>query len=203
LKLFFSDAVKSEIQARDSFADLESLLPAGFSQWEPFCQAQYLEAIFLLPNYILSSQGDRVAMAHSVEIRLPFLDYRVVEFAAKIPPRLKMKVLNEKYILKKCTAPFIPRSVAERPKQPYRAPDGKAFFAGQPLDYVAELLSPDCLRRSGLFNPAAVEKLVDKFKNGRAIGTKDNMAIVGILSTQLVMHHFVDKPVRTTEYAFS
>ena len=127
----------------------------------------------------------------------------MVEFAAKIPSRLKMKVLNEKYILKKCAAPLIPLSVAQRPKQPYRAPDGKAFFASTPPDYVEELLSADHIRRSALFNPVAVQKLVDKFKNGRAIGIKDNMALVGILSTQLLIHHFVNKPVRISEYAFN
>ena len=56
------------------------------------------------PGYILSSQSDRMAMAHSVEGRFPFLDYRVVEFAAKLPARLKMKVLNQKYLLKKAFA---------------------------------------------------------------------------------------------------
>ena len=203
LKLFFSDAVKAELESRNGYKDLESRLPVDFSQWDRFCQAQYLEAMYLLPNYILSSQGDRVAMAHSVEVRLPFLDHRVAEFAARVPSHLKMKVLNEKYILKRCARALIPPSVARRPKQPYRAPDGKAFFAGQPFDYVEELLSADSIRRGGIFNPLAVQKLCEKFKTGRAIGIKDNMALVGILSTQLVLHHFVYNSVRTPLYAFN
>ena len=203
LKLFFSDAVRSELDTRNRYDDLESRLPAQFSTWDRFCQAQYLEAMYLLPNYILSSQGDRVAMAHSVEVRLPFLDYRVAEFAARIPSRLKMKVLNEKYILKKCASALIPPSVTRRPKQPYRAPDGKVFFAGESFDYVEELLSSSSIQRGGIFNPLAVQKLSEKFKNGRAIGIKDNMALVGILSTQLVLHHFVNNPVRTPLYAFN
>ena len=60
----------------------------------------------LLGNYLLSSQGDRMAMAHSVEGRYPFLDHRVVEFACTIPPHLRMKALNEKNILKKVTIKF-------------------------------------------------------------------------------------------------
>ena len=134
-------------------------------------------------------------MAHSVESRFPFLDHRVVEFAASIPPRLKMKALNEKYILKRGAEGLIPDSVRNRPKQPYRAPEGKCFFsAGKGRDYVEALLGPERLRKNGLFQPAAVEKLVDKFRSGRAIGIKDNMALVGILSAQLVSEQFVEHP---------
>ena len=89
--------------------------------WSPFCQAQYLESTIFLPGYLLSSQGDRMAMAHSVEGRFPFLDHRVAEFAARIPPRLKMKGLCEKYLLKRASRDYVPDSVVQRTKQPYRA----------------------------------------------------------------------------------
>src|SRR6266852_2899939 len=111
LKMFFSEDIKSQVRSHDGYADLRSTLPPGYSAWDGFCRAQYLEAAYLLPGYILSSQGDRVAMAHSVEGRFPFLDYRVVEFAAGIPPHLKMKVLNEKYLLKRCANGLVPPSV--------------------------------------------------------------------------------------------
>jgi asparagine synthase (glutamine-hydrolysing) len=191
LKMFFADSVRSEIGSYDGYGELRAQLPAGFSGWDGFCQAQYLEAMYLLPGYILSSQGDRVAMAHSVEGRFPFLDHRVVEFAARLPPPLKMKVLDEKHLLKRCAEGLVPPSVRKRPKQPYRAPEGKSFFGGRPLEYVDALLSPKRIDQDGIFNPFAVQKLVGKFREGRAVGIKDNMALVGVLSTQLVVEQFV------------
>jgi asparagine synthase (glutamine-hydrolysing) len=130
-------------------------------------------------------------MAHSVEGRFPFLDHRVVEFAARLPPPLKMKVLDEKHLLKRCAEGLVPPSVRKRPKQPYRAPEGKSFFGGRPLEYVDALLSPKRIDQDGIFNPFAVQKLVGKFREGRAVGIKDNMALVGVLSTQLVVEQFV------------
>jgi asparagine synthase (glutamine-hydrolysing) len=191
LKTILSDSVRSQIGAYDGLAELREALPAGYSGWDGLCQAQYLEATYLLPGYILSSQGDRMAMAHSVEGRFPFLDHRVVEFAARIPPRLKMRVLNEKYLLKRCAEGLVPPSVKKRPKQPYRAPDGKCFFGGARLEYVDELLSPGRIAHDGIFNPVTVEKLVAKFRDGRGVGIKDNMALVGVLSTQLVVDQFI------------
>jgi asparagine synthase (glutamine-hydrolysing) len=191
LKRFFSEAVRAETQCYDGYAELRNLLPAGFDDWDPFCQAQFLETGYLLPGYILSSQGDRVAMAHSVEGRFPFLDHRVVDFAAGVAPSLKMKVLNEKHLLKLCARDLVPSSVRKRSKQPYRAPDGKSFFHDARPDYVDELLSPARIRADGLFHAGAVERLTQKFRDGRAIGVKDNMALTGILSTQLIVHQFV------------
>jgi asparagine synthase (glutamine-hydrolysing) len=191
LKALFSDSVRSEIGAYDGLAELRDALPARFSGWDGLCQAQYLEATTLLPGYILSSQGDRMAMAHSVEARFPFLDHRVVEFAARIPSRLKMRVLDEKYLLKRCAAGLVPPSVRERPKQPYRAPEGQCFFGGARLEYVEELLSGERIAQDGIFNPVTVQKLVAKVRDGRAVGIKDNMALVGVLSTQLVADLFV------------
>lgn len=201
LKLLFADSVRSALASYDGYAELRELLPPGYAGWDTFCQAQYLEAMYLLPGYILSSQGDRVAMAHSVEGRFPFLDHRVVEFAARIPPRLKMKVLNEKYLLKRCADGLVPPSVKKRPKQPYRAPEGKCFFTGAGLEYVDELLSPGRIAQDGIFNPLAVRKLVEKFRHGRALGIKDNMALVGILSTQLVIDQFVRNSRKELPYA--
>jgi asparagine synthase (glutamine-hydrolysing) len=132
-------------------------------------------------------------MMNSVEGRFPFLDHRVIEFANRIHPRLKMKVLNEKYILKKSMARYLPASILERYKQPYRAPDVPAFFAATTPDYVEEALGEDALKRSGYFNPEKVSMLVRKIRRGRAIGYKDNMALVGILSTQIWHRLFVEE----------
>jgi asparagine synthase (glutamine-hydrolysing) len=202
LKLFFSDALKAELSDRNVYDDIQPLLPEAYSAWKPFCQAQHLETSLLLPGYILSSQGDRMAMAHSVEGRFPFLDYRLAEFAAQLPPRWKMHGINEKFLLKRATRHLLPASVVERSKQPYRAPDAECFFASgarrDALDYVDALLSPERVRADGVFQPEAVAQLVEKFRSGRAIGVKDNMALVGILSTQILVDRFINHAPPTT-----
>ncbi|MBC8876203.1 MAG: asparagine synthase (glutamine-hydrolyzing) [Planctomycetes bacterium] len=195
LKRFFSDDLKSQLTDHDPYAELLARLPDEYADWHPFCQAQYLETTTLLPGYILSSQGDRVAMAGSVEGRFPFLDHRLAEMAARMPVRWKMKGLNEKYILKRAAGHMIPHSIVARKKQPYRAPDAKSFFAngsGTPQhEYVDSLLHSERIREDGIFDPKAVERLVAKARKGRVIGIKDNMTLVGILSTQLVVDQFI------------
>ena len=192
LKTFFSDAVRAEIGEDNGYSKVRSELPQRYASWDSFSQAQYLETKYLLPGYILSSQGDRMAMANSVEGRFPFLDHRVVEFASRLPVSLKMKVLNEKYLLKRCAAGLIPSSVAKRPKQPYRAPEACSFLQPAARKYMEELLSPEQIRRDGIFDATAVAMLQDKFRKGAAIGIKDNMGLVGIVSTQLLMHQFIN-----------
>jgi len=190
IKTFLSDAARAEMHSFTPVDDLEKCLPSSFRTWGAFSQAEYLEAMFLLPGYILSSQGDRMAMAHSVEARYPFLDYRVIEFAAKLPPTLKMKVLDQKHLLKQVSRGLIPDSIRKRPKQPYRAPEGKSFFTSS-QHYVEQLLSTGRIQQDGIFNPQAVRALVQKFENGRASSTKDNMALVTVLSTQILIEQFV------------
>jgi len=192
---FFTPELRSEFHSQDGYKDLAELLPAGFSSWGPFSRAQYLESAFLLPAYLLSSQGDRMAMAHSVEGRYPFLDYRVVEFAAALSPRMKMRALNEKFLLKHAFGRMIPASVRRRPKQPYRAPDAVSFFDSATGEarhpYITDLLSSGSLRAGGIFDPAAVDKLISRIKTGKATGFLENAALVGILSTQLLIDQFI------------
>lgn len=192
LKLFFSDDVLASLDGYDGYADLAAQLPPEYDDWDPFCQAQYLESSLLLPGYILSAQGDRPAMAHGVEGRYPFLDPNVMNFASSLPPAMKMKVLNEKHLLKLVARDLVPAPVWKRSKQPYRAPDGKVFFTGKRHDYVDDLLSAAQVRKDGIFKPEAVDRLVRKFRDGRGIGLKDNMALVAILSTQVIMDRFIN-----------
>lgn len=190
-KSFFSDSVKAELAFHDCIGDLRLELPARYSSWSPFGRAEFLEAQYLLPGYILSSQGDRMAMAHAVEGRYPFLDHRVVEFAAALPIRMKMHVLDHKHLLKQAVRGLIPESIRARHKQPYRAPEGRSFFSHTKGDYVEDALSPARIRDDGIFDPKATGALVQKFKSGRETGAKDNIALVGILSTTLLMDQFI------------
>jgi asparagine synthase (glutamine-hydrolysing) len=165
--------------------------PAGFERWHPLNQAQYLEATIFLSQYLLSSQGDRMVMAHSVEGRFPFLDHRLIEFSNQLPPRFKLNGLTEKYILKKVAKSWLPEMIWRRPKRPYRAPIHRSFFNEATPDYVRELVSPESLKASGLFHPPAVSQLVGKIESGFPMGETDDMAIVGIISSQLVHRQFV------------
>jgi len=184
-KLFYSGDLRSALHGYDAVAELRDSLPADFMRWHPLCQAQYLEAAYLLPGYILSSQGDRVAMAHAVEGRFPFLDHRVVEFASRIPPALKIRGLREKHILRESTKHLLPAGIANRTKQPYRAPDAQSFFGTDAPSYIAQRLAPREISARGQFDPIAVEKLARKCASGNAMGARENMALVGVLSTQL------------------
>jgi asparagine synthase (glutamine-hydrolysing) len=189
---FFGEDVTRSLNGWDAYAAMEAWLPREISNWNALGRDQYVEAHTLMSGYLLSSQGDRMAMANSIEGRFPFLDHRLIEFANTLPPRYKLKGLTEKYILKKAMQGLLPESIRRRTKQPYRAPDSRSFFRdGKPAEYVAELLSPSRIRDAGYFNPNAVSKLMEKCRSGRAIGFADNMAFVGILSTMLVDAMFV------------
>jgi len=166
-------------------------LPAEFGIWTHLAQAQYLEMTIFLSQYLLSSQGDRMAMAHSVEGRFPFLDYRLVEFCNRLPPHVKLRGLTEKWLLKQLGRKLVPGEIWQRPKQPYRAPIHRSFFGEQVPEYVHELLAEPALRDSGLFDPAAVARLALKAQKSPRLSEIDSMALVGILSTQLVYQRFV------------
>lgn len=171
---------------------LQSALPAGFGALHPLNRAQYLEVKLLMAGYLLSSQGDRMLMSNSVEGRFPFLDHRLIEFANTLAPRMKIKVLREKHLLRQAVGRYLPAAVGARHKQPYRAPDAAALFGPGAPQYVRELLSETQIRRTGYFDPRRVALLLKKAEAGRVIGQKDNMALVAILSTQLWHQHFID-----------
>jgi asparagine synthase (glutamine-hydrolysing) len=189
---FFSAEFRAAI-TDDPETTLAARLPAGFAAWHPFNRAQFLEARTLMSGYLLNSQGDRMLMANSVEGRFPFLDHRVIEFANRLDPRLKMRALKEKYLLKKALARHLPQETVARFKQPYRAPDIAAFFGPDgPPEYVRDCLSPASLADTGYFDPQRVQHLLKKIDHGRVIGFKDNMAFLAVLSTQLWHRTFVE-----------
>lgn len=194
---FLSEDVKQALQGWSPEADLADNLPSGFSGWEGLSRDQYVEANTLLYGYLLSSQGDRVAMANSVEGRVPYLDHRVIELANALPAKLKLRGLREKAVLREALRPLVPSATADRVKQPYRAPDAASFFAdGKCPDYVSRQLSVERISEAGLFSPVATTRLFEKCRTGKAIGFADNMAFVGILSAMLLDDLFVRR--RTT-----
>jgi asparagine synthase (glutamine-hydrolysing) len=192
LHAFLSDDAKSSLGSCDPEAELAKLLPPEITHWAGLSRDQFVEANTLLYGYLLSSQGDRVAMANSVEGRVPFLDHRVIEFANRLPPNFKLRGLKEKAVLRESVRDLLPERIVNRVKQPYRAPDSQSFFkGGAGADLAADLLSPERIRDAGYFDGETVRRLVEKCRAGKAIGFADNMAFVGILSTMAVHDIFI------------
>jgi asparagine synthase (glutamine-hydrolysing) len=196
---FFSSDLRNELADWDPYRAISEALPDGIERWVPMGRDQYVEAHTLMSGYLLCSQGDRVAMANSIEGRFPFLDHRLIEFANRLPVQYKIRGLIEKYVLKQAMTGLLPDSIRTRTKQPYRAPDSQSFFVdGKPIAYVAELLSESSIRQAGYFDPLAVGKLLEKCRSGRAIGFGDNMAFVGVLSTMLLDDLMIKNPTQSS-----
>ncbi|MCD6043440.1 MAG: asparagine synthase [Burkholderiales bacterium] len=171
---------------RNAAGELLADLPEAFGSWTALAQDQYLECRTLLSGYLLSSQGDRMLMAHSVEGRFPFLDPGVMALANSLPPAYKLRVLDEKHVLKRAAESVVPREILARKKQPYRAPDAAALIEA---DYLEELLSESALRDAGVFSPQPVRHLLAK--RAAHFSNTDNMALAGVLSTQILHHEFI------------
>jgi asparagine synthase (glutamine-hydrolysing) len=108
---------------------------------------------------------DRMSMATSLEARAPFLDYRVVEYAATIPSALKIRGAQTKYILKKAMAPLLPPEIINRGKEGFSIPI-KNWLRQELRPMLLDTLSPARVRRDGLFNAEYMERLVNEHLQG-------------------------------------
>jgi asparagine synthase (glutamine-hydrolysing) len=181
-------------ETNDDHSELLSYLDPDFMEWHPFARAQYLEIQLFMSGYLLSSQGDRMLMANSVEGRYPFLDHLVIEFASTIPPLFKMYGLNEKYILRKSFEGVVPKSLLWRKKQPYRAPAPVLSGALNTNKLIRDMMSAETIKRNGYFDPDKVLRLQKKYEKMNRIhpSARDEMAMNAILSTQLLHYNFID-----------
>ncbi|MGE5198823.1 MAG: asparagine synthase-related protein, partial [Rhodospirillaceae bacterium] len=193
LQRLFSPELRAQLAHRDLVAERLATLPPRFSAWTSLAQDQYLEMTTLLAGYILSSQGDRMLMANSVEGRFPFLDREVVALASALPPSYKLRVLDEKHVLKRVGGRDLPLDVLRRTKQPYRAPDALCFAGPAVPEWVDDAMSERALGSAGLFNPRSARRLYALSREGgaREFSNADNMALIGMLTTQLLHQQFV------------
>jgi asparagine synthase (glutamine-hydrolysing) len=194
LQRLFGERVREGARAIDPVKRLLATLPADFARWTPLVRDQYLEIRTLLSGYLLSSQGDRVMMANSLEGRFPFLDTEVTRLADSLPPSYKLHVLDEKHVLKRAAKGLVPASILARKKQPYRAPDAVSFLGDDAPSWVGELTSESYARDAGYFEPRAVAQLWGKLRHRTGAAppsNADNMAVVGLLSTHLLHESFV------------
>lgn len=194
LKRLFHPDLKAELSGVDAIARLVATAPTEFAEWNALSQDEYWEIRTLLSGYLLSSQGDRMLMGHSVEGRFPFLDANVLALSASFPASFHLQGLDEKHVLKRAARALLPKEILERTKQPFRAPDALAFVeAGAPA-WLEEVLSREAVTAAGVFLPEAVAQLWAKAKKHGPTGqfsNADNMALVGVLTTQLLHRELV------------
>jgi asparagine synthase (glutamine-hydrolysing) len=154
----------------------------------------------LLSGYLLSSQADRMSLANGIEGRYPFLDHELVEWVFQLPDRFKLPLLSQKHLLREAFRSDLPAEVVDRPKQPYQAPDLRAFFpGGRMCDLAREHLDARAVESVGLFDPRMVGRFTSKFGGGvpPRLGYRDNMLFCFLLSTQIAAEHARRAPSRS------
>ncbi len=190
---FLNKVPDNHLNGYDPLQEINRILPEDFSQWDSLEKAQWIESNVFMSGYLLSTQGDRMGMANSVEGRYPFLDHRLIEFLSTVPSSLKLKGLREKYLLKKLVNDKIPSSILNRSKQAYRAPISSVFFAESMPEYLKYMLSDEYLGRTGIFNTNMVQSLMRKVRQSNRASETENMAITAIISTQILYYQFIDR----------
>jgi len=192
---FFSAGMWEQLGDHLPYADLQLNLERA-RRWHPLNRSLYLGARVMLPGLLLAAKGDRVAMHSSVETRYPFLDEDVYAFLARLHPRWKFRGLRDKLILRRMAQRWIPHEIAWRRKAMFRAPLD-AFHADPQMlpAFVDQLLSPESLARTGYFDPASVQHWRQVFRTmrrGSNQRTMVEMGLVGVVSTQLWHHTYID-----------
>lgn len=201
LARFLSRNFLDRIGGWDPINELVESLPAAVRTWRPLARAQYLETHTLLSQYLLSSQGDRMLMANSVEGRFPFLDHRIAAFAARLPDSMKLRGLTEKVILRRLANGRIPEQIWNRTKLPYRAPIAEALIGARRPRWAHELLSREAIDAVGVFDGSKIERLLSRMNvTTAAASDADEMALAAVASTQLLAHRFLaERPVSGTD----
>ena len=154
---------------------------------DPLNRMLYVDTKLWLPDDLLA-RGDKTSMAASLEARVPLLDHKLVEFAASLPPQLKVKGLTRKYLLRKVSQTLLPPEIISRKKKGFPMPMS-LWFRKEARSFLRDALSPAALRRRGLFNPAFVEKL---FQEHETCFADHGSILWGLLSVELWQRVFLD-----------
>jgi asparagine synthase (glutamine-hydrolysing) len=178
----------------DPIAEIDAWLPARYREADDVERAQAIERMTLLGNYLLSSQGDRMALANGVETRYPYLDLDFVRFAARLPRGMKLRGLRDKFILRETYAGEIPEAVRSRKKFAYQAPEKKAFFPdGKIVEWAADILNRERIAGDGVFDPDYIERycLTPPAREAGRQSFRNNVLFMVVLSTTLLIDRFI------------
>lgn len=130
-------------------------------------QSSYVGYKTLLAQYLLAAHGDRALLANGVEARYPFLDRRLVEFAAKLAPSHKLGLRNEKLVLRRAATGSIPERIALARKKRFMTPFGSPFVGPEASDLVSTVLGERMLREYGYFEPRNVRAVIEALRAPR------------------------------------
>ena len=170
--------------ALDPMIDFMRPLPADT---HPLERMLALEQRFFLSDHNLP-YTDKMSMAVGVEVRVPLLDLELVEFAARIPPGVKQRGGVGKWVFKKAMEPYLPHDVIYRPKSGFGAPL-RQWMRGDLRELVGDLLGPESIRRRGLFDAQAVQRLIDANQSG---AVDASYTLLSLLSIEIWCRRFVD-----------
>jgi asparagine synthase (glutamine-hydrolysing) len=177
----------SHNRAEAPMLDFLSKLP---EDTEPLERMLALEQQFFLADHNLA-YTDKMSMAVGVEVRVPFLDLNLVEFASEIPARFKQRGSEGKWVLKKAMEPYLPREVIYRPKSGFGVPL-RRWLRFELRDWLADTLSPQRLKNRGLFDSDAVHRLIKDNDVGRVDAS---YTLLSLACIEMWCQHFIDTPV--------
>ncbi|MCX5715330.1 MAG: asparagine synthase (glutamine-hydrolyzing) [Candidatus Omnitrophica bacterium] len=185
----FTDEFKRELNGKNSFAYLNAM----FTKYGTADIVDSVMLVDIMTNLLddLIVKMDIATMANSLEARSPFLDHKVMEFAASIPSGIKIKGIKLKYLLKKSMADILPKEILARQKMGFGIPRDK-WFRTELKDYAREiLLSPESIRRN-YFKESMLRRLLDEHSSGRA---NHGAHIWSLLNLELWHRIFIDKDI--------
>ena len=155
----------------------------------PLNRVLYVDLKTFLPCLNLTTT-DKTSMAANLEVRVPFLNFEMVELAARMPPELKLHGLKRKYILKHVAEKLLPKDLVWRKKAGFGAPI-RSWLRGALRPMVDDLLSEETVRRRGLFKPPEVQRIIAANLSGRE---DYNLQVFQLLNLELWMRTFIDSP---------
>jgi asparagine synthase (glutamine-hydrolysing) len=182
----YSDAMREEARGLDAYHHHRRYFER-VRRAAPLNQLLYVDLKTFLPCLNLTTT-DKTSMAANLEVRVPFLNYELVELAARMPPNLKLRGLKRKYILKRAAERLLPKDVVWRKKAGFGAPI-RSWLRGPLKPMVEDLLSEKTVRRRGLFDPREVRRIIEANLSGRE---DYNLQVFQLLTLELWQRTFLD-----------
>ena len=182
----YTDSFRSDALGDSWVDEIEGLL-AGYDQADAIDRVGALDFGYYLPNDVLT-KVDRMSMLCSLEVRVPFLDEEVVDFAAQVPSALKLRGLTTKYLLRLALSDELPERITRRPKQGFEIPVD-TWFSGRFCEFAAEILLDDQARGRTYFESQAVESILADHRSGRVNRSR---LIFALICLELWFRHVVE-----------